>query len=165
MEQREIRASMLRGAFPPFDPAHLSKMPGTPQMQVEGRKHQEWMSQRHGKVLAIDAACIFDGFGVNGVWDILNIAVGARGAASNNAIPWVILTRSHVCVAVWPSGKVQISPGRASLVALQAVENTLVKQFNGQWMREEEFSAERGTNQILITYGVPSEVARQQLFD
>jgi hypothetical protein len=31
-------------------------------------------------------------------------------------------------------------------------------------MREEEFSAERGTNQILITYGVTSEVARQQLF-
>jgi hypothetical protein len=111
MEQREILASMLRRAFPPFDPAHLSKMPATPQMQVEGRKHQEWMSQRHGKVLAINAACIFDGFGVNGVWDKLNIAVGARGAASNNAIPWIILTRSHVCVAVWPSGKVQISPG------------------------------------------------------
>eukprot|EP00435_Cladocopium_sp_Y103_P075833 s164_g66.t1 len=164
MEHKEILASMLRRVFLPFDQALLSKAPAIPQMQSDNRKLQDWLCQHRGKVLAIDAACLFDGFGVQGVWDKLNLAVGVRGAASNNAIPWLILTRSHVCIAVWPSGKVQISPGKASLAAVLAVESTLVSQFNGQWMRDDEFAASRASNEILLTYGVPSEAARQQLF-
>eukprot|EP00435_Cladocopium_sp_Y103_P010190 s775_g2.t1 len=103
--------------------------------------------------MVVDAACIFDGFGIHGVWDKLNVAIGVRGAAANNAIPWILLTRSHICVAVWPSGKIQISPGKASFAALQAVESTLISQFNGRWMREVEFKTSRSANEILITYG------------
>eukprot|EP00435_Cladocopium_sp_Y103_P047835 s1589_g14.t1 len=81
MEQKEILATMLRRAFLPFDQALLVKGAVGPQVQADNRKLQEWLNQRHGKMMVIDAACIFDGFGIHGVWDRLNVAIGVRGAA------------------------------------------------------------------------------------
>ena len=114
MEHKEILATMLRRAFLPFDQTLLVKTTPGLQAQANNRKLQEWLSQHHAKKLVIDAACIFDGLGIHGVLDKVNVAVGMRGAVANNAIPWVLLTRSHICVAVWPLGKIQVSPGKAS---------------------------------------------------
>ena len=99
---------MFRRVFPPFDGTQLKKHASALQRhQVDGCQLQDWMAQRHGKCLRIEDACVFDGFGVQGLWDKLNMAVGVRGVPANTAIPWIILTRTQVCIAVWPTGKIQ----------------------------------------------------------
>ena len=117
------------------------------------------MAQRHGKCLRIEDACVFDGFGVQGLWDKLNMAVGVRGVPANTAIPWIILTRTQVCLAVWPTGKIQVSPGKSSVAAIEAVEATLVNHFNAKWVPVDAF---KQLPDPVVTYGVLSETARQQ---
>ena len=109
---------MLRRVFPPFDGTQLKNHASALQRhQVDGCQLQDWMAQRHGKCLRIEDVCVFDGFGAQGLWDKLNMAVGVRGVPANTAIPWIILTRTQVCIAVWPTGKIQVSPGKSLVVA------------------------------------------------
>jgi hypothetical protein len=140
MDQKEVLAAMLRRVFPPFDGTQLKKHASALQRhQVDGCQLQDWMAQRHGKCLRIEDACVFDGFGVQGLWDKLNMAVGVRGVPANTAIPWIILTKTQVCIAVWPTGKIQVSPGKSAVAAIEAVEATLVNHFNAKWVPVDAF--------------------------
>ena len=160
MDQKEVLAAMFRRVFPPFDGTQLKKHASALQRhQVDGCQLQDWMAQRHGKCLRIEDACVFDGFGVQGLWDKLNMAVGVRGVPANTAIPWIILTRTQVCIAVWPTGKIQVSPGKSSVAAIEAVEATLVNHFNAKSVPVDAF---KQLPDPVVTYGVLSETARQQ---
>ena len=160
MDQKEVLAAMLRRVFPPFYGTQLKKHASALQRhQVDGCQLQDWMAQRHGKCLRIEDACVFDGFGVQGLWDKLNMAVGVRGVPANTAIPWIILTKTQVCIAVWPTGKIQVSPCKSSVAAIEAVEATLVNHFNAKWVPVGAF---KQLPDPVVTYGVLSETARQQ---
>ena len=110
MEKDEVCGAMLKQAFLPYDflrgqtGCHLPRVPPVDQDKVNERK-----AARHGKVPKIQHACIVDGFGQAGIWDKLNVAIGLRGLTPKTAIPWILITRSKVGVAVSPSGKIQIS--------------------------------------------------------
>ena len=110
----------------------------------------------------VDTACMFDGFGEAGIWDKLNMAVGVRGLTPNTSIPWLVVTRSRVGVAVWPSGKVQISANQAPFAAVEAVESTLQSHFHASWISQTHGEQNLASNERVVTYGVPGEVARQQ---
>eukprot|EP00435_Cladocopium_sp_Y103_P048873 s2763_g14.t1 len=160
MDQKEVLAAMLRRVFPPFDGTQLKNNASAVQRHlVDGRQLQDWIAQRHGKCLRVESSCLFDGFGVQGLWDKLNMAVGVRGVPANTAIPWIILTRTQVCIAVWPTGKIQVSPGKSSVTAIEAVEATLVNHFNAKWVPVDAF---KQLSASVVTYGVLSETARQQ---
>eukprot|EP00435_Cladocopium_sp_Y103_P037007 s4438_g9.t1 len=160
LEQKEILASMLKRAFEPMDAMLPKQMAVIPQVQADQYQLQEWVAKRSGKVMMLQMASVFDGFGVSGVWDRLNQSVGVRGVTLNNAIPWVIMTRSRVCVAIWPSGKVQISHTKSTYAAVTAVEAVLKAHFHADWVTQS--SVDASSTQKVVTYGVLGEAARQQ---
>ena len=161
MEKKEVLAAMLKKAFPPYDSlrtgCHLPRQPPADQDKLN-----EWRVAHQGKVLKILHACIFDGFGQAGIWDKLNIAVGLRGLTPNTAIPWILITRSKVGIAVWPSGKIQISLNNAPFAAVEVVESTLRTHFQATWISQDDNKNELASNERVVTYGVPGETARQQ---
>ena len=136
VEKKEVLAAMLEKALPPYDSlrgqtgCHIPRQP-----PVDQQKLNDWIAGGHGKVLKIQHACIFDGFGQAGIRDKLTIAVGIRGLTPKTPIPWILITRSKVGVAVWPSGKVQISMN-APFAAVEALESTLRAHFNASWISQ-----------------------------
>eukprot|EP00435_Cladocopium_sp_Y103_P036333 s2122_g9.t1 len=94
MDQKEVLAAMLRRVFPPVDGSPLKSNASAVQRHlVDGRQLQDWIAQRHGKCLRIESSCMFDGFGVQGLWDKLLVSVPAGlrravGRESHALISW-----------------------------------------------------------------------------
>ncbi|OLP96445.1 hypothetical protein AK812_SmicGene21321 [Symbiodinium microadriaticum] len=119
------------------------------------------LETKHDQVLLISHACMFDGFGVAGVWDKINQILGARGVTPNTSIPWLVLTRQKLGIAVWPSGKVQIQATKSSLVAVETLESLLVSEFSGKWLPKDSFEAQDTSSVKEVTYGVLGELAKR----
>ena len=64
-------------------------------------------------------------------------------------------------VAVWPSGKMQLSINQAPLAAVEAVEKTLESHFQTAWISSESERNDQlqTANERVVTYGVPGELA------
>ena len=73
-----------------------------------------------------------------GIWDVLDKVVGTKVVTTNTSIPWVVLTRTRVGVAVHTSGKVQLQIGAATLEAAKQVEALLMSIFGAQWLADKD---------------------------
>ena len=162
MEQKEILSRMLQRVFSPFDSLHTNLGRSTSHHgSTDADKLAAWIAARQDKVLLISHACMFDGFGVAGVWDKINQILGARGVTPNTSIPWLVLTRQKLGIAVWPSGKVQIQATKSSLVAVETLESLLVSEFSGKWLPKDRFEAQDTSSVKEVTYGVLGELAKR----
>ena len=165
MEQKEILSRMtrmLQRVFRPFDSLRTNLGRSTAHHgSTDADKLASWIAARQNKVLIISHACMFDGFGAAGVWDKINQILGARGVTPNTSIPWLVVTRQKIGIAVWPSGKVQIQATKSSLVAVETLESLLVNEFSGKWLPKESFEAQDTSNIKEVTYGVLGELAKR----
>ena len=163
MEQKAILANMLKRVFKPFDPLRLT----TPlTSNRDGRNEVDqialWTAQRQDTQLAIFLpAVMFDGFGLTGVWDRIHAVLGAKAVTINNAIPWVVITRAKLGVAIWPSGKVQLQVSKACLTVVEAMESIILNHFAGRWLLKSEWETRAAESPSIVSYGVAGEIAKQ----
>ena len=108
--------------------------------------------------MVIPPCAVFDPEGVSGLWDVMHSAVGTKIVTANTSIPWVILTRTRVGVAVHSNGTVQLQLGGATIEAAQVVEDILISRFGGQWENETE-ARKRDTNAVV--YGRQGRLAME----
>ena len=164
----DIVVKMLRWGFQARNASIMNAFTLTSQARQRYDTHGQsmddlrakWAAAKKDMILAVPHGMIYDGMGKSGIWDVLHLTVGTKGAPYDNTIPWVIFTKPRVTVLVHKNGKVGLQIGSASPAAADAVVQAIVERLGAQWLSKMAFLASLGNEGgDKIRFGVPSPTA------
>ena len=103
--------------------------------------------------------------GQSGIWDLLEASFGARNIPKLRVIPWTIVVRNGVLVAVHADGRIKASSTTAAVTDLEAVESKLQTVLGAAWTNAGQASTVAKTaDSSQISYGTmgPRAIDRLQ---
>ena len=105
----------------------------------------------------------YDKNGADGVWDILDKAVGARNTPRENATPWTVFVRTGVLVVVHPDGRIKMSSTTARTSDIEFLEQTISTRMGDQWCSLTSHMEEAKARPVKITFGQMSNRASDRI--
>ena len=112
-----------------FEPAGGSHHRST----IEEVARRERAQRIAGRVLAC-AGSVFDPDGKTGLWDVLDVRIGARSLPQESNSPWSTLLRNGVIVSAWKDGRVKATSTHAAVQDIERVEKILCEVFHASWV-------------------------------
>ena len=137
-----------------------SSRPRLGQFSRDAAARQERQGRIRGQVLVLPQTVIFCPQGKQGVWDVLESAIGVRNVPDNKSIPWSMFLRNGAVLQIWADGRVKATSSLESIDNLDEVESVLVRQLGAHW--EPTTSVFQSNRPLIVGYGVKGPRARDR---
>ena len=95
---------------------------------------------------------VFCPHGKQGVWDVLESAVGVRNVPENKAIPRPLFLRNGAMVQIWAPGRIKTTDSTADISCLDEVERVLMQDMGVR--RVPDPSVFQGNRPLSFGYGL-----------
>ncbi|CAE7797750.1 unnamed protein product [Symbiodinium necroappetens] len=122
------------------------------QFSCEATARQERQERIRGQILMLPEEVVFCPHGKQGVWDVLESAVGVRNVPENKAIPRPLFLRNGAMVQIWASGRIKATDSTADISCLDEVERVLMQDMGVR--RVPDPSVFQGNRPLSFGYGL-----------
>ena len=116
-----------------------------------------------GKTLVVSSKMMFDPNGAHRIYDVLQDQIGVRVAPDNITIPWTLVLRTGVTIAVWADGRVKASTLTTAVGELETAEHALSFHLGARWVIEEQYLRESKGLHGQASFGQMSSNVQQKL--
>ena len=131
--------------------------------RTEQAERAKWDKARKNSVLVISSAEIYDGTGVNGVFDVLDDKIGVKNLPKPNTLPWIFSLNTGTLAQVFHDGRVVVTLGTGTVSAALDTESLFKRHFSAEDMTLAEYTGSYASSALTrVRYGVMGPQAKSR---